>query len=98
MIKALRDRVIVKRFKEEDKIGSLYIPENAQIKPQVGEVVSVGEGHFREDLKPGDMIFFEGAVDKFKVEDEWFHVLKYEHIAAYMEKGAKIEVTNAVKL
>ena len=44
------------------------------------------------------MIFFEGAVDKFKVEDEWFHVLKYEHIAAYMEKGAKIEVTNAVKL
>jgi chaperonin GroES len=44
-IRPLRDRVIVKRIKEEEKAkGGLIIPDTATEKPQEGQVIAVGPG------------------------------------------------------
>ncbi|MBE7559859.1 co-chaperone GroES [bacterium] len=44
-VKPLADRVLVKRMEEEEqKIGSLYVPDTAKEKPQKAKVISVGPG------------------------------------------------------
>lgn len=60
----LHDRVLVRRVEAEAKTaGGIIIPDNAQEKPQEGEVVSVGSGAKAEDgtvtpldVKAGDRI------------------------------------------
>jgi len=62
----LHDRVVVRRVDSETKTaGGIIIPENAQEKPQEGEVVSVGTGARDEagklqplDVKAGDRVLF----------------------------------------
>ena len=52
-IKPLADRVLVelKTDKNEEKIGSIYVPDTAKEKPQEGQIVAVGEGRTLEDGK-----------------------------------------------
>lgn len=65
-IQPLHDRVLVKRVTEgESKEGSLYIPDSAKEKPQIGEIVAIGAGkrtHAGErmalDVKVGDRVLF----------------------------------------
>lgn len=76
----LHDRVVVRRVESETKTaGGIIIPDNAQEKPQEGEVVSVGSGARDEagklvplDLKAGDRVLFgkwSGTEVKIGVED-----------------------------
>src|SRR5438046_9130165 len=44
----LRDRVAIRRVAAETRKGLIYIPEQAQQKPQLGEVIAVGEGYIDE--------------------------------------------------
>ncbi len=49
-VKPLGDRVFVKVSASEEKTaGGLYLPDTAKEKPQVGEVVSLGEGKRNDD-------------------------------------------------
>ena len=65
-IRPLYDRIVVRRIEtQENKQGSLYIPDSAKEKPQEGQVVAVGEGKRLEngqlaalDVKAGDRILF----------------------------------------
>ncbi len=44
-IKPLADRVVVAPLEgQEEKVGSLYIPDTAKEKPQEGKIVAVGPG------------------------------------------------------
>jgi len=46
----LGDRVFVKVSPSEEKTaGGIYLPDNAQEKPQIGEVVGVGPGKRNDD-------------------------------------------------
>jgi len=62
----LHDRVVLKRVNAEEKSsGGIIIPDNAQEKPQQGEVVAVGPGGRDDagklipiDLKAGDRVLF----------------------------------------
>jgi chaperonin GroES len=62
----LHDRVVVKRIEAEHKTaGGIIIPDNAQEKPQTGEIVAVGPGGRDEagklipiDVKAGDRVLF----------------------------------------
>ena len=83
MVKAMKGQVILQRLKEEEKVGSLFIPEVAQKKPQFGKIVSVGEGHL--DVKVGDVVFFESAINKFLHDGEWYHAVKMKDIAGVVE-------------
>jgi len=65
-VKPLGDRVFVKISEAEEKTaGGIYLPENAKEKPQIGEVVSVGEGKVNEngdrtpvEVKAGDKVLY----------------------------------------
>jgi chaperonin GroES len=65
-IQPLHDRVIVKRIEEGEQLrGGIIIPDSAKEKPQEGEVISAGEGKYKEDgsrqaldVKAGDRVLF----------------------------------------
>ena len=65
-VRPLHDRVLVKRFNEEEKTKSgLIIPDTAKEKPSQGEIIACGNGRVSEDgavrplaVKKGDKILF----------------------------------------
>ena len=60
-IQPLGERVLIKALAAEEKTaGGIYIPDNAQEKPQEGEVVAVGAGTKDTDmtLKVGDKVLY----------------------------------------
>ena len=66
-VRPLHDRVLVKRFNEEERSkGGIIIPDTAKEKPQEGKVVAVGPGRFDEDgekripldVKVGDVVIY----------------------------------------
>ncbi len=65
-LRPLHDRVLVKRLEEQDeKRGSIIIPDTAKEKPQEGKVIAVGTGKVTDEgkklplaVKEGDRILF----------------------------------------
>ena len=64
-IRPLGDRVVVKVVKDEKTAGGIYLPDNAQEKPQTGEILAVGPGKILDngsrqtvDVAVGDRILF----------------------------------------
>ncbi|MEB3329023.1 MAG: co-chaperone GroES [Candidatus Sericytochromatia bacterium] len=64
-IRPLGDRVVVKVVKDEKTAGGIFLPENAQEKPQTGEILAVGPGKILDngsrqtiDVAAGDRILF----------------------------------------
>lgn len=49
MIRPLFDRVVVRRVKEEEKIGTFFIPDSGKEKPARGVVLAVGSGRLAEN-------------------------------------------------
>ncbi len=62
----LRDRIVVERDIAPDKLGNIFIPDNAKEPPKKGTVLAVGPGYRCPDngvfietsLKPGDRVMF----------------------------------------
>ena len=88
-LRPLHDRVLVKRRDEEDeKHGSLIIPDTAKEKPREGTVVAVGAGRVAEDgrtlpvgLKKGDRILFgKFSGSEVRLEGEEFLIMKEEDV------------------
>ena len=89
-IQPLGDRVVVKRLDAETKTATgIIIPDNAKEKPQQGEVLAVGPGHWDEDgekrIKPdvnvGDKVLFTkwGATD-VKIDGVEYLILEHKDI------------------
>ena len=65
-VRPLYDRLLVKRFNEEERTkGGIIVPDSAKEKPAQGEVIAVGNGRVSEDgkitaliVKKGDKILF----------------------------------------
>ena len=65
-LRPLHDRVLIRRLEgQDDKRGSIIIPDSAKEKPQEGKVIAVGTGRVTEDgkklplaVKEGDRILF----------------------------------------
>ena len=65
-IKPLSDRVVVKAQDAEEKTASgIILPDTAQEKPQIGEVVAIGPGKINDSgslvkmsLKKGDKVLY----------------------------------------
>ena len=56
-IRPLKDRLILKRVREEDKTrGGIIIPEIAKEKPVEGEVIAIGE--IFGEIEAGDRVIF----------------------------------------
>lgn len=92
----VNDRVIVRHLKREEKIGSIYVPDNAKEKPVTGEVLAVGPGTRNretgvlipvEQCQVGDIVVFgKYAGTEIEVDNEMLLVLRAPDIYAIMQK------------
>ena len=84
----LHDRVLVRRIEEDEKVGSIIIPDTAKEKPQQGEVIAVGSGARGDDneiipldVKAGDKILFgKWSGSEVKIDDEELLIMKESDI------------------
>ena len=93
-LKPLHDRIIIKPLDSETvtKAG-IFIPDNAQEKPQQGKVLAVGKGKVTEDgkvlplsIKEGDTVLYtKYAGQTVKVDDVEHIVLKEDDVLAIVE-------------
>ena len=79
-LKPLGDRIVVQPADEDESktASGLVIPDTAKEKPQLGEVLAVGPGEFRDgdrvpvDVSVGDTVFYSkygGTEVKYKGEE-----------------------------
>jgi len=90
----LHDRIVIRRVDAEEKTkGGIIIPDNAQEKPQEGEVVAVGPGARDEggklvpvDLKAGDRILFgKWSGTEVKIDGEELLIMKESDVMGVLE-------------
>jgi chaperonin GroES len=93
-VRPLHDRVLVKRFLEEEKSkGGIYIPDTAKEKPIQGEIIAVGTGRVAEDgkvrpleVKKGDKVLFgKYSGTEIKIEGEDFLMMREEDILGIIQ-------------
>jgi chaperonin GroES len=88
-LRPLHDRVLVRRLEEQDdKHGSIIIPDTAKEKPQEGRVIAVGTGRVTEDgrklplaLKEGDRILFgKYSGSEVRLDGQEYLIMKEEDV------------------
>ena len=88
-LRPLHDRVLVKRLEEQDeKHGSLIIPDSAKEKPQEGTVIAMGTGRVTDEgkllpvaLKAGDRILFgKYSGNEVRLDGQDYLVMKEEDV------------------
>jgi len=92
-LQPLDDRVLVEPIEEEEKVGSLVIPDTAKEKPMMGIIKAIGndfdiEGKksLKELLKVGDKVLFgKYAGQEFKVNGKKHLVIKREDLLAIVK-------------
>ena len=94
-LRPLHDRVLVQRSPDQDeKHGSLIIPDSAKEKPQEGTVIAVGTGkvtdegkHLPVAVKTGDRILFgKYSGSEINIEGEEHIIMREEDILGVIEK------------
>ena len=89
----LHDRVLVRRTEEDEKVGSIIIPDTAKEKPQQGEVIAAGAGAKAEDgkitaldVKAGDKILFgKWSGTEVKIDGEDLLIMKESDILGIVD-------------
>jgi chaperonin GroES len=96
-ITPIDERVLIKPLKEEErKVGGIIIPDTAKERPQMGEVVAVGDDVVISDrqqkklsqlVKVGDRIVYAryGGTE-FKMDNEEYLLVNRSDILAVVEK------------
>ena len=92
-LQPLDDRVLVEPIEEEEKVGSLVIPDTAKEKPMMGIIKAIGndfdiEGKksLKELLKVGDKVLFgKYAGQEFKLNNKKHLVIKREDLLAIVK-------------
>jgi chaperonin GroES len=89
MLRPLHDRVLVKRLAEQDdRHGSIFIPDSAKEKPQEGKVIAVGTGRVSDEgkhlplaVKQGDRILFgKYSGSEITLAGEEYLIMKEEDV------------------
>jgi chaperonin GroES len=93
-LRPLHDRILVKRLEEQDeRHGSIIIPDTAKEKPQAGKVIAVGNGKVTDegkklplDVKAGDRILFgKYSGSEVKIEGEEYLILREEDVLGILD-------------
>lgn len=96
-IRPIDERVLIKPQKEEErKVGSIIIPDTAKERPQMGEVVALGDDieiadrkqkKLSDVLKVGDKIVYAryGGTE-VKVDDQEYLLVSRNDILAVVQK------------
>jgi len=91
-IQPLFGNVLIKPLEAETKTsGGIYLPDTAKEKPQVGEVMAIGEGSWDEDgekripmdVKVGQKVMYKKwGGNEVKVENEEWTIVDQKDILA----------------
>ncbi len=94
-LRPLYDKIVVKRFEEQEQrtASGIIIPDTAKEKPQMGEVVAVGEGKLLQNgqqvppkVKPGDKVVFNKyAGTEVELDGEKFLIMSEDEVLAIVE-------------
>ena len=93
-VRPLHDRVIVKRQEEERKTASgIVIPDTATEKPDLGEIIAVGNGKIGDDgklrpmnVKVGDKVLFgKYSGQAFKMDGVEYLQMREDDIIGVVE-------------
>ena len=92
-LQPLDDRVLVEPIDEEEKVGSLVIPDTAKEKPMMGIVKAIGndfdlEGRksLKDLIKVGDKVLFgKYAGQEFKIGGKKHLIIKREDLLAVVK-------------
>ncbi|HHJ52453.1 MAG TPA: co-chaperone GroES [Caldithrix abyssi] len=87
-IKPLDDRVLVEQIQEEEeKVGSIIIPDTAKEKPRMAKVIAVGtDEDLQEHIKVGDTIIYSKySGDEIKVGDKEYLIVQRGDILAVVD-------------
>ena len=86
-IQPLDDRVLVEQMEEEEKVGSIIIPESAKEKPRMAKVIAVGtDEDLQEHVKVGDtVIYSKYSGDELKMDDKEFIIVQRGDILAIVK-------------
>ena len=93
-VRPLHDRVIVKRKEEERKTASgIVIPDAATEKPDLGEIIAVGNGKIGDDgklrpmnVKVGDKVLFgKYSGQAFKMDGVEYLQMREDDIIGVVE-------------
>ncbi|OHX13834.1 co-chaperone GroES [Chromobacterium sphagni] len=93
-IRPLHDRVVIKRLEAEEKTASgIVLPGSAAEKPDMGEVLAVGNGKILEngerrslELKVGDKVIFgKYSGQTVKVDGDEVLVMREEDVMGIVE-------------
>ncbi len=88
-IKPLDDRVLLKTVELEDekKVGNIIIPDTAKEKPQIGEIIAVGNDEELQDLvKEGDkVIYAKYGGTEIELEGEKYLIVQRSDILGIVE-------------
>ena len=88
-LRPLHDRVLIRRLEEQDeKHGSIIIPDTAKEKPQEGKVIAVGTGKVTDDgkrlplaVKEGDRILFgKYSGSEIRLDGREYLIMKEEDV------------------
>lgn len=85
------DNIFVKGISIEEKDG-IYRPSQYDDKPELGEVILVGEGRIFDNgtiiplkVQVGDKIYFNKySTTKFNIDGEDYYVVREEDVIAYV--------------
>jgi chaperonin GroES len=90
----LHDRVLVRRVESEERsAGGIIIPDTAQEKPMVGEIIATGSGTRSEngavtplDVKAGDRVLFgKWSGTEVKLDGEELLIMKESDIMCIVD-------------
>ena len=92
-IKPLADRVVIKMVEPEEKtVGGIVLPDSAQEKPRVAEVVAVGPGgvvdgkEVKMELSVGQKVLISKyAGTEITLDDVEYTILKQSDVLAVVE-------------
>ena len=93
-VQPLYDRLLVRRFNEEEKTkGGLIIPDSAKEKPAQGEIIAAGAGRISEEgkltpltVKKGDKILFgKYSGSEVKINGEELLIIREEEVLGIIQ-------------
>ncbi|UCH93819.1 MAG: co-chaperone GroES [Candidatus Aminicenantes bacterium] len=86
-IQPLDERVLVEPMEQEEKVGSIIIPDTAKEKPMIGKVIAVGtDEEIQKLLKVGDQVIFgKYAGEEIKIEGKKHLIIQRSDILARIE-------------
>jgi len=86
-IQPLDERVLVEPVEQEEKVGSIIIPDTAKEKPMMGMVVAVGtDEEIQKVLKAGDKVIFgKYAGEEIKIDGKKHLIIQRTDILAKVE-------------